>query len=315
MMGIARRTSHYLSLEKQHQLISTYLFPKATQGWLPMYQLMNKTNQQKWQNLINQLQSLSLKAPSNASYSIINKLSKIPTLVNFMKKQTLKIIKKINVFKSVPNSFTEKIPITDPNTHYKAQGLRKRNLKIIKTSEKSPTNLFSIEMENLKITDVADLGPKIDKITNSSKQLPYISHEFDLKNRRVLMNCATGSLSRKSMHKTNKLISNKCPDCNKKIEDNDHMLNCNKNNSYCLKSDVNNFLNKNDIKLNESHIFNKYIDFTLGIGSIQKIINRKSKIWHTISSKINSLQKIVLKILKRKNRDGETYHDRALKLV
>ena len=95
---------------------------------------MNESNHTLWnisqemielENLINQLQSISLKAPSNASYTIINKISKLPTLISFISKQVIKTIKKINIFKSVPNSFTEKIPIHDPNVNLKSQGLRK----------------------------------------------------------------------------------------------------------------------------------------------------------------------------------------------
>jgi len=51
MIGLARRASHYLSIEKQHQLVSTYLFPKATQGWLPIYPfslLQTKKNGTNW---------------------------------------------------------------------------------------------------------------------------------------------------------------------------------------------------------------------------------------------------------------------------
>jgi len=154
-------------------------------------------------------------------------------------------------------------------------------------------------MENLHIIDVTELETKINSNTQSFKNLPYISQNFDIKERRVLMNCATGSLSRKSMTKTNNLISNKCSVCKNNIEDTDHMLNCN-NNQYCLKSDVNNFLSSHAIKMDEPFIFNKHTDFVLGVGKLQKIKDRKSKIWRIISTKIDSLQKFVLNFLKVK---------------
>jgi len=323
LIGLARRASHYLSLEKTHQLVSTYLFPKATQGWLPMYPLMHKASKLKWQNIINQLQELSLKAPSNASYRVINQISKLPTLLKFIKKQTLKITKNIVFCRCIKNSFTNKIRLVDPNINRLSLNLRPRNIKITSTHKKSATSLFAENMEDLRICKIDELKDIHPNHISAKQNLPLINKNLNSTDRNILMNCATGSLSRKAMNKTNNLISKKCTNCYNRIEDTEHMIFCNKSHTNFPKSDLNKLSIKGDIEnllnlcKNESeqpYIFSKETDFALGIGQVQRI-NTKSKYWATISSKINTIQEKVLKVLKDKRRDGKTYHDRALQLV
>jgi len=131
------------------------------------------------------------------------------------------------------------------------------------------------------------------------------------------MNAATGSLSRSEMNKTNNNISNKCTKCPNKIEYNTHMLTCNHFNKN-LKSEINSFTETHKLssKLKDPlyTVFEPNIDISLGIGSIQ-IWSRKTRVWDTVKTKIDNIQTYLYTLLKSKNRDGKTYHDRAIQLV
>jgi len=63
LIGFARRAKHVLSIEKLTQLVSSLIFPIATQDWFQIYPIMNKKCSGDWENQISKIQKTSVGAP------------------------------------------------------------------------------------------------------------------------------------------------------------------------------------------------------------------------------------------------------------
>ena len=315
-----------LSLEKLLQCCQTFTFPLLTQGFKPMYPLMNQTNKDRWEKLSVEIQKTSLSAPKMASKEICDKICPIPTLTMAIKRALTKdSIKVLNNEKS--NSLTKKMIIKIPS-----QDNKRRKIFIEPTHPKSGITLLANHVNEAQIKDISDSDPLFRDFR--PKLAPQtINSNLNPADRQIIRNLSLNVLSREKLSRCDNRIQKYCTDCQcqgngNKIEDTTHLIKCSSKGATLfkeaetlknilvseterrLRSTTLPHIKNQCLKLLEHKIYDDNTDIILGIGKVQLFKEVSNKKYKKITSKITELQTSLIPILARKNRLHSSYYGR-----
>ena len=336
IIGLIKKSSFEISLESLSQMSHTYAFPLCLYGWEAILPLMTAKNTKKWHSLLLQVQKASLALHFNTQTEIVEKISKVPSFQDFINKQHTKHVRRLAFERFPKNNLKTILAVKKPNSEKKTRNTNYCTIE--QRHEKSDLHYIIQAYNDLKLPPIPEneeeyknelivRAEKISKMPQRPKMtVPVIAKNLTISERKAIMKCAAGTLTKLHLAKSNPEISKYC-DCGK-TENLNHLINCGLNGDKNLSKVVNPvlkqmtdyvqkrlhatknpYMKEKCIKLlnYKVHSF-RYLDFLLGIGQIQILKEINCKLWKKLSEKIMAFQlEFVIPQLKNKNRIGEYY--------